>query len=104
MLRCPNHTKITDYSLEFKMCGEIGRDLFPRISHVLQIHDEDLTKDVLRLFPLPQLDVDGKTFLQINECQRLIDNGSSLEDDLKDLKMLRREFKVNEDEISERKI
>ena len=34
--------------------------------HVLQMHDEDLTKEVLSFCPLPQIDVDGKIFLPIN--------------------------------------
>ena len=49
------------------------------------MHDEELTKEVLKFCPLPQLDVDGKTFLPINKCQPLIENGSSLVDEMKDL-------------------
>ena len=92
MLRCPNHTKISDYSLEFKLCVEIGCDLCSRIPRVLHMHDEDLTKEVLSFPPLPRLDVDGKTFLPTNEFQSMMDNGSSLADDLKDLEKLRGEF------------
>ena len=102
MLRCQKHTKISDYSLEFKLCGEIGCNLCPRIMRVLQMNDEDITKEVLIFCPLPQLDVDGKKFIPINECQRLMDNGSSLVDELKDLEKLRRKFKDNSDELAER--
>ena len=66
MLRYPKHIKISYYSLEFKLCGEIGCDLCPRMTRVLQMHYEKLTKEVLRFFTLPLLDVDGKTFLPIN--------------------------------------
>ena len=103
MLRFPKHTKISDYSLEFNMCGEIGCELCPVILRVLQMHDEEVTKEVIGFCPLPRLDVDGKTFLPINECQRLMDNGSSLADELKYLRKLRGEFKENGDELAERK-
>ena len=43
MLRCPKNTKISDYSLEFKMCGEIGCDLCPRMTRFLHMHKEELT-------------------------------------------------------------
>ena len=102
MLRCPKHTKISDYRLDFKMCDEIGCDLYPIIPRVLQMHDEELTKEVLRFFPLPRLDMDGKTFILIIECQRLMKNVSSLEDELKDLENLRGEFKENGDDLAER--
>ena len=82
MLRCPKHTKISDYSLEFKLCGEIGCDLCPKMPRVLPMHDEELTREVLSFCPLPRLDVDGKKFLPINEFQRLMENGSSLADEL----------------------
>ena len=52
---------------------------------------------------LPQLDVDGKAFLSINECQSLMDNGSSLVDDLKDLEKLRGKFMDNDNDLAERK-
>ena len=42
ILRCPKHTKISDYSLEFKLCGKIGCDLCPRMPRVLKIHDGEL--------------------------------------------------------------
>ena len=100
MFRCPKHTKISDYSLGFNMCGEIGCELCPRMPHVLQMHDEELTKEVLSFCPLPRLDVDGKTFLPINKCQRLMDNVSSRAYDLKDLEKLRRESKENDDELA----
>ena len=35
ILWCPNHTKISYYSLEFKICGEIFCDLCPIMPHVL---------------------------------------------------------------------
>ena len=66
MLRCPKTTKISDCRLEFKICGEKCCDLCPIMPHVLQMHDEDLTKEVLSFCPLPQIDVDGKIFLPIN--------------------------------------
>ena len=103
MLRCLKHTKISDYSLEFNLCGEICCDLCPIIPCVLQMYDEELTKEVLSFCPLPQLDVYGKKFLPINEWHRLTDHGSSLSDDLKDLENLRGEFKDNDDELAERK-
>ena len=103
MLRCPKHTKISDYSLEFKLCGEIGRDLCPRMLRILQMHDEKLTKEVLSFLPLPRLDVNDKTFLPINKCQCLMDNGSSLSDELKYLENLSGKFKDNDNELSERK-
>ena len=102
MLGCTKYTKISNNSLEFKLCGEIGCDLCPRMTCVLQMHDEDLTKGVLIVFPLPQLYVDGKTFVPINECQNLMDNGSSLSDELKDLENLRGKFKYNSDDLEER--
>ena len=46
VLRCPKHTKISDYSLKFNMCGKIGCNLCPRIPRVLKMHDEELTKEV----------------------------------------------------------
>ena len=70
---------------------------------ILQMHDEDPTKEVLIFCPLPQLDVDGKIFLPINECQRMMGNVSSLEDKLKDLEKLCGNFKDNDDERTERK-
>ena len=104
ILRCQKHTKISDYSLEFKLCGEIGCNLCPIIMRVLQMNDEEITKEVLIFCPLPQLDVDGKKFIPINECQRLMDNGSSLVDELKDLEKLRGEFrKMNMSYQRERK-
>ena len=48
--------------------------------------------------------MDGKTFISINECQRLMENGSSMADDLKDLEQLRGEFKENYNELTEIKI
>ena len=48
--------------------------------------------------------MDGKTFLPIDKCQRLMYNGSSLADDLKDLEKICRKFKYNYDELAERKI
>ena len=66
LLRCPNHTKLSDYSLEFKLCVKIGCDLCPILPRVLHMHDEELTKEVNGSCTLPRLDVDGKTFLSIN--------------------------------------
>ena len=70
---------------------------------VLQMYDEDVTKEVLSFFLLPWLDVDGKTFLSIDEYQRLTENWSSLTDDQKYLEKLRREFEDNTNELAERK-
>ena len=67
MLRCPKHTKVLEYSLEFKLCGEISCDLCPRIPRVFQMHDEELTKEVLSFCSLSQLDVDGNKFLPIDK-------------------------------------
>ena len=53
--------------------------------------------------PLPPIDVDGKKFLPIHEFQRLMDNGSSLSYELKDLEKLRGKFKNNKDELAKRK-
>ena len=68
---------------------------------VLQMNDEELTKKVISFCPLPRLEVDGKIFIPINECQRLIDNGSSPVDELKDLESLWGKFKDNENELEE---
>ena len=73
------------------------------MSRVLQMHDEEVTKEMLISCPLPRLDVEGKIFLPINECQHLIDNGSSLADELKDLEKLRGNFRDNYNELSVRK-
>ena len=73
MLQCTKHTKISDCSLEFKLCGEIGCDLCPIMLRVLQMHDEELTKEVLSGCFLPRLDVDGKVFLTINKYERLME-------------------------------
>ena len=102
MLQFPNHTKILDYRLEFNLCGERGCDLYPRMPLVLQMHDEELKKEVLSSCPLSRLDVDGNIFLPINKCQRVMENGSSLVDELKDRNKLRVEFKDNANELSER--
>ena len=102
MLRCPKQTKISDYSLDFKLYGEIDCDLCPRMTRVLNIHDEELTKEVPRFPPLPRLDVDGKKFIPIEDCHNLMDNGSPLADELKDLEKLRGDFKDNGDELEER--
>ena len=101
MLRCPKHPKISDYGLDLKLCGEIGCDLCPRMPRFLQIHDGELTKEVLIFCPLQQLEVDGKTFIPINECHSLMDNASSLADEMKDLENVRGEFKENGDELAE---
>ena len=45
--------------------------------------------------------MNGKTFLPIDECQRLMGNGSSLADNLKDLENLFSKFKDNENELEE---
>ena len=49
------------------------------------MNDEEITKEVLIFCPLPKLDVDGKKFIPINECQRLVDNVSPLVVELKDV-------------------
>ena len=65
------------------------------------MYDKELTNEVLIFCPLPRLNVDGKTFLPINECQCLMYNGSSLVDELKDLEKLRGKSKNNDDDLSE---
>ena len=47
--------------------------------------------------------MDGKTFIPIDKCQCLMENGPSLSDELKDLEKLRGEFKDNSGELAERK-
>ena len=68
----------TNYGLrpEFKLCGEVGCDLCPRMPRVLKMNDKVLTNEVLDFIAMPRLAVDGKTFLPIDECQRLMDSGT----------------------------
>ena len=103
MLQCPKHIKISYYNLEFNLCGKIVCGLCPRIPRGLQMHDEELTKEVLSFCPLPRLNVDGKTLLPIYERQRLMENGSSLADELKYQENLCGKFKDNVDDLVERK-
>ena len=69
---------------------------------VLKMNDEDLTKEVLDFIAMPRLDVDGKTFLLIDECQPLMGSRASLADELKDLEKLRGEFKQNYSDLAEK--
>ena len=92
-LSCPKHAKITDYAIEYKLCGEEGCNLCPRMPRVKSIGDDELTREVLGLCPLPRLDAEGKTFLPIDECQKLLDKGATLAEELKDLERVRDEFK-----------
>ena len=70
---------------------------------VLQIHDEELRKEVLSFCPLPQLEVDGKIFLPIDKCKHLMDNVLSLVVELKDLEKLPSEFMDNDVELAKRR-
>ena len=102
-LQCPKHTKKMDYLLEFKLCGEVGCRLCPRMPRVLQMRDASLREKILGFCPLPRLDVDGQTFLPIDECQQLMDNGASLNEEMKDLHKLRQDSHENTTEIKEKK-
>ena len=84
--RCTKHSKITNWGLEFKLCGEDGCDLCPRKLHVLEMDDDELTKAVLGFCPLPRVDGDAKEFLPIDECERLLENGDDLAKELEDLR------------------
>ena len=84
-LSCPKHSKISDYVVEYKLCGVPGCDLCPRMPRVLQMKDRELEQEVLSFVPLPRLDSDSATFLPFDECKLLMDNGSTLKDELSDL-------------------
>ena len=102
-LCCPKHCKVSDYMLEYKLCGEPGCELCPRKPRVLQMNNEELTREVLNFVPLPRVDSDASTYLPFDECQRLVDNGATLTDELCDLKRVRDDFAKNDDEHVERK-
>ena len=102
-VNCPKHCKVSDYLLEYKLCGEEGCDLCPRMPRVLQMKNKELTREVLGFVPLPRIDGDGGTFLPFDECQRLMDNGATLKDELRGLKRVRDNFKEHDDQHAERK-
>ena len=77
--------------MELKLCGEVGCDLCPRKPRVLNIGDDELTKAVLQLCPLPRVDADVEEFLTIEECERLLENGADLATELEDLRRIRKE-------------
>ena len=52
---------------------------------------------------MPKIDDDGGTFLPFDECQRLVDNGATLKDELRDLKRVRGNFREHDDQHAERK-
>ena len=58
---------------------------------------------MLSSVPLPRLDLDSATFLQFDECKLLMDNGSTLKDELSDLQKVRSDYADNDDEHAERK-
>ena len=99
--RCPKHSKITNWGMEFKLCGEAGCDLCPRKPRVLNIGDSELTKAVLEFCPLPRVNADAKEFLPINECERLLENGDDLAKELEDLRRIRKEAKKGDKESEE---
>ena len=90
-LRCPKHSKITSWGMEYKLCGEEGCELCPRMPRVLNIGDDELTKAVLQFCPLPRVDADAEEFLTIEECERLLENGADLATELEDLRRIRKE-------------
>ena len=51
---------------------------------------------------MPKIDDDGGTFLPFDECQRLVDNGATLKDELRDLKRARDDFREHDDQHAER--
>ena len=57
---------------------------------------------MLGFIAMPRLDVDGKICIPIDECQRLMDSGASLSDELKYPEKLRGEFKQNDSDLAER--
>lgn len=94
---------MSDYLMELKLCGEPGCDLCPRMPRVLQMKDKELENEVLNFVPLPRLDSASETFLPFDECKRLMDNGSTLKDELEDLQKLRKDYAKKDDEHAERK-
>ena len=46
--RCTKHSKITNWGLEFKLCGKDGCDLCPQKPRMLDMDDDELIKAVLR--------------------------------------------------------
>ena len=89
--------------LEYKLCGEPGCELCPRKPRILQMNNKELSMEVLNFVPLPRVDADASTFLPFDECQRLVDNGDTLNDELRDLKRVRDDFTKNDDEHAKRK-
>ena len=50
-----------------------------------QLNNVMLTKEMVTFCPLPRLDSTGEKNRPIENCQNLLDNGASLQDELKDL-------------------
>ena len=63
----------------------------PRKICVLKIGDDELTKAVLQIFPLPRVDADAEKFLTIEECECLLENGDDLTTELEDLRRIPKE-------------
>ena len=95
-LTCPKHTKMTDYVIEFKLCGEDDCKLFPRKPRVTLPNDDKLSKEMLGFCPLSALNVHGDTFKPIDEYRRMLDNWVTLKDELKDLERVRADFATND--------
>ena len=69
---------------------------------MLQMKNTELTREVLEFVPLPRIGGDGGTFLPFDECQRLMDNGATLKDELRDLKRVRDDFIEHDDQHAEK--
>ena len=70
---------------------------------MLQMKGRELEQEVLSFVPLPRLDSDSATFLPFDECKLLMDNGSTLKDELSDLQKVQSDYADNDDEHAERK-
>ena len=58
---------------------------------------------MLSFVPLSRLDLDSATCLPFDKCKHLMDNGSTLKDELSDLQKVRSDYADNDDEHAERK-
>ena len=99
ILCCPKHCKFSKYVIEFMLCGEVGCRLCPRMPRVVQIGDDELTKEVMTFCPLPCIDADGKTFLPIDECQLRLEKGDTLATELADLERVRKDVDSHDTEL-----
>ena len=68
------------------------------MSRILQIKNKELTREVLRFVLLPRIECECATFLPFDECQRMMDNGATLKDELCDLKRVLGDFVENDDQ------